>query len=263
MNTGKTALITGATRGFGWEFCKLFAKDGHNVIMVARDENQLSEHAQELEKDFPDISVDYFSVDLAQPGAADTLYERVSENDLQVDFLVNNAGVGQQGLFVDNELQKELDIVNLNIVSVVHLTKIFLREMVLRGEGKILQVASIAGMIPMPKLAVYSSTKAFVHFFTEALQDEIKDTGVTMTGLYPGASDTEFFSRAHAEDTRMYQDTPLYEPKEVAIAGYEGLMEGKKKAIPGIMNKIQAGSSNLMPDSLLAKAMSKLMEEKE
>src|SRR5690606_7596250 len=190
-------------------------------------------------------------------------YERVSENDLQVDFLVNNAGVGQQGLFVDNELQKELDIINLNIVSVVHLTKIFLREMVLRGEGKILQVSSIAGMIPTPKLAVYSSTKAFVHFFTEALQDEIKDTGVTMTSLYPGASDTEFFARANAEDTRMYQDAPLYNPKEVAIAGYEALLEGKKKAVPGIMNKIQAGSSNIMPDSLLAKAMSKLMEEKE
>lgn len=262
-NNKKTALITGATSGFGWEFCKLFAKDDYDVILVARDENKLLECADKLEAEFPAIDVNYFSIDLAQMDAAVELYEKIDERGLPVDILVNNAGVGQQGLFVDNEMSKELDIMMLNMVSVMQLTKLFMREMVLKGEGKILQVSSIAGMVPTPRLAVYSATKAFVHFFTDALQEELKGTGVTMTGLYPGASDTEFFERANAEDTRMYQDAPLYTAKEVALAGYEALMNGKKRAIPGLMNKIQAASSSIMPDSLLQKAMNKLMEEKD
>lgn len=262
-NNKKTALITGATSGFGWEFCKLFAKDGYNVILVARDENKLQESVDKLEAEFPAIDVHYFSVDLAQMDAAGELYKKIDEKGLAVDILVNNAGVGQQGLFVDNEMSKELDIMMLNMVSVMQLTKLFMREMVLKGEGKILQVSSIAGMVPTPRLAVYSATKAFVHFFTDALQEELKGTGVTMTGLYPGASDTEFFERANAEDTRMYQDGPLYTAKEVALAGYEALMDGKKRAVPGLMNKIQAATSTIMPDSLLQKAMNKLMEEKD
>lgn len=259
----QTALITGATSGFGWEFCKLFAKDGFSLILVARDENKLQDSVDKLEAEFPAIDINYFSIDLAQIDAAGELYDKIDQKGLTVDILVNNAGVGQQGLFVDNEIQKELDIMMLNMVSVMQLTKLFMREMVLKGEGKILQVSSIAGMVPTPRLAVYSATKAFVHFFTDALQEELKGTGVTMTGLYPGASDTEFFERANAEDTRMYQDAPLYTPQEVAIAGYEALMEGKKRAVPGLLNKIQAASSTVMPDSLLQKAMNKLMEEKE
>lgn len=262
-NKNQTALITGATSGFGWEFCKLFARDGYNVILVAREEERLQKCTLELGDEFPTIKINYFSVDLAQLDAAGVLYDKIDQNNLTVDILVNNAGVGQQGLFVDNELRKEIDIMMLNMVSVMQLTKFFMREMVLRGQGKILQVSSIAGMVPTPRLAVYSATKAFVHFFTDALQEELKGTGVTMTGLYPGASDTEFFERAHGEDTRMYQDAPLYTAKEVAIAGYEGLMEGKKRAVPGLMNKIQAASSTILPDSLLQKAMNKLMEEKE
>ncbi len=259
----QTALITGATSGFGWEFCKLFARDGYNLILVARDEERLQKCASDLANEFPAIKINYFSVDLAQMDAAGKLYDLVDQHQLAVNFLVNNAGVGQNGLFVDNEMRKELDVMILNMVSVMQLTKLFMREMVLKGEGKILQVSSIAGIVPTPRLAVYSATKAFVHFFTEALQEELKGTGVTMTGLYPGASDTEFFERAHGEDTRMYQDAPLYTAEEVAIAGYEALMEGKKRAVPGLMNKIQAASRNVMPDSLLAKAMNKLMEEKE
>lgn len=259
----QTALITGATSGFGWEFCKLFAKDGYNVILVAREENKLQKCASDLGEEFPNIKINQFSVDLAQMDAAGRLYDLIDQHRLTVNILVNNAGVGQQGLFVDNEMQKELDIIILNTVSVMQLTKLFMREMVLRGEGRILQVSSVVGMVPTPRMAVYSATKAFVHFFTDALQEELKGTGVTMTGLYPGGSDTEFFERANAEDTRMYQDAPLYTAKEVAIAGYEALMEGKKRAVPGLMNKIQAASSTIMPDSLLQKAMNKLMEEKE
>lgn len=259
----QTALITGATSGFGWEFCKLFAKDGYNVILVARDEDRLLKCATDLGNEFPNIKIHHFSVDLAQLDAAGKLYDLIDQHKLTVNFLINNAGVGQQGLFVDNEMRKELDIMILNMISVMQLTKLFMREMVLKGEGRILQVSSIAGMVPTPRLAVYSATKAFVHYFTDALQEELKGTGVTMTGLYPGASDTEFWERAHGEGSRIYQDMPLYTSKEVAIAGYEALMEGKKRAVPGLMNKIQAASGSVVPDSLLQKAMNKLMEEKE
>jgi short-subunit dehydrogenase len=261
-NNSKTALITGASSGFGREFAKIFAKNGYNLILVARDEDKLQSFSQELSNKYPSVQADYFSVDLAQQGSADELYEKVKQQNLPVDILVNNAGVGQHGLFVDNETQKELDILHLNVISLMLLTKMYLREMILRKEGKILQVASIAGLMPTPKLAVYAASKAFVLSFTEALQNEIKDTGVTMTVLCPGASDTEFFERAHAEDTRIFQDTPLSEPEEVAQAGYEALMEGKGRSVPGLMNKIQAAASNLVPDSLLAAAMGKMMEEK-
>lgn len=261
MNTQKTALITGATSGFGWELCKLFAKDRHNVILVARDEDKLLSCAQSLRNDFPAIEVHQFSTDLAQQGSVGALYEKLDMHSLDVDFLVNDAGVGEHGLFVENEMQKELDMINLNIVAVMELTKLFLREMVLKGEGRILQVSSALGLVPVPKFAVYSATKAFVHFLTEALQEEVKDTGVTITALYPGGSDTDFFRRANAEETVLYQNMSLYTPKEVAIAGYEGLMEGKRKVVPGIMNKIQAASSTVVPDSLLMKALNKLMEE--
>lgn len=261
MNSQKTALITGATSGFGWELCGLFAKDNHNLILVARDEDKLLSCAQSLKKDFPSIEAHHFSIDLAQQDAAGELYEKLDMHNLEVDFLINDAGIGEHGLFVENEMQKELDMINLDVVAVVQLTKLFLREMVLKGEGRILQVSSIFGLVPTPKFAVYSASKAFVHFLTEALQEEIKDTGVTMTVLYPGGSDTDFFRRANAEDTVLYQNVPLYTPKEVAIAGYEGLMEGKKRVVPGIMNKIQAASSTVVPDSLLMKALNKLMEE--
>lgn len=134
--------------------------------------------------------------------------------------------------------------------------------MVARGEGKILQLSSILGMMPTPRQAVYAATKAFVLSFTEALQQELKDTGVTMTVLCPGASDTEFFARSNAEDSRIYQDMSLDEPEMVAKAGYSGLLDGKARVVPGLKNKIQAASSNIVPDSLLATVMGKLMEEK-
>lgn len=160
-NNSKTALITGASSGFGREFAKIFAKNGYNLILVARDEDKLQSFSQELSNKYPSVQADYFSVDLAQQGSADELYEKVKQQNLPVDILVNNAGVGQHGLFVDNETQKELDILHLNVISLMLLTKMYLREMILRKEGKILQVASIAGLMPTPKLAVYAALSSF------------------------------------------------------------------------------------------------------
>lgn len=261
-NPLKTVMITGASSGFGREFAKIFAKEGFNLLLVARDELKLQQLADELKSQHPPVRIKYISSDLAKQEAAYELYQQINKDNLQIDILINNAGVGEAGLFVDTDLQKELDIINVNVVSVYYLTKLLVREMVHRGEGKVLQVSSILGMIPTPRQAVYSATKAFVLSFSEALQHELKDTGVTMTVLCPGASDTEFFERANAEDTRIYQDMSLDEPAMVAQAGYEGLMNGKIRVVPGLKNKIQAISSNIVPDSLLAAAMSKLMEEK-
>lgn len=258
----KTALVTGATSGFGREFVRLFAQDNYNVILVARHANDLQSVAAEVQKNHPNCQVTSIAKDLAEPGSAQALYEEVKSKNLTVDVLINNAGFGEHGMFVDTDLDKEMKVIHLNVTSLVYLTKVFLREMVQRNDGKILQLASIASFMPIPKMAVYAATKAFVLSFTEALQYELKDTHITMTALCPGASDTEFFERANMEDTHMVQDTGLSDPVKVAQDGYKALMKGEKRIVSGAKNKLQAYMSNFVPDSLLAAGMAKMMEEK-
>jgi short-subunit dehydrogenase len=147
------------------------------------------------------------------------------------------------------------------MISLVHLTKLFLPGMLERGHGRILNLASTLSLMPSPKMAVYGASKAFVLSFTEALAYELKDTGVSATALLPGASDTEFFDRADAEETRVYKQTSLSDPEKVARDGYEALMEGKARVVSGMQNKVQAFLTNFLPDSLLAAGINKLMEE--
>ncbi|SDK41053.1 hypothetical protein SAMN05421823_102669 [Catalinimonas alkaloidigena] len=262
MNTPSTVLITGATAGFGHEFAKLFAKEGYNLILVARSDDELKQVASSLEQLYQPGQVVCIAKDLAEAGSAQALYDDIRQHNLTVDVLINNAGFGEHGLFTETDLEKELKIIQLNIATLTHLTKLYLREMVARDAGKILQLASVASFMPFPKMAVYAATKAYVLSFTESLQNELKDTHVTLTALCPGASDTEFFERAGAEDTVIVQDTPLYDAEEVAQAGFDALMKGEKRVIPGGMNKVQAWMSNLLPDSLLAAVSNKMMEEK-
>jgi len=256
----KTALVTGASSGFGREIAKLFAHDGYEVILVARRENELQELADHLTAEFPGSAPVIIDKDLSQPGAAQELYDTVQQRGLTVDALVNDAGFGEHGRFVETDLSKEIDMINLNVTSLVVLTKLFMRDMVRRGEGRILQLASTVSFMPVPKLSVYAATKAFVLSFSEAVSYELKDTGVTMTALCPGASDTEFFIRANAEEANV-TDTPLSDPAEVAKDGYEAMMKGEMRVISGAMNKMQAYFSNIIPDKLLNAGMSKLMEK--
>src|SRR6201999_1984377 len=201
----------------GKELAKLFAKDNYNLIIVARDQSELDSTKNELQSF--GITVKTIAKDLSDMEQAKALCSEVTE---QVDVLVNDAGQGVYGLFKDNELEKELDIIHLNVCATVILTNHFLKEMVSRGEGRILNLGSVAGKLPGPWQAVYHATKAFVLSFTTAVREEVKDSGVTLTALMPGATDTDFFNKAGMNDSKMLQDKDaLADPADVAKAGYE------------------------------------------
>jgi short-subunit dehydrogenase len=200
--------------------------------------------------------------DLFEPMAAEELYEETRKNGWTVDILVNDAGQGVYGKFAETDLQDELIIIQLNIASLVVLTKLYLKEMVARNEGKILQLASIVSKISSPLMAVYAGTKAFVYNFTLSLANELKDTNVTITALLPGATDTDFFNKAGAEQMRMVQEGKLADPADVARDGFDALMRGDSHVVSGMKNKMQSAMSNLMPDDVLAEQMRKMNEEK-
>jgi uncharacterized protein len=255
---GKYALITGATSGFGYELAKLFAKDGYNLVLVARNDDMLQEISKDLTQAFF-VEVLPIAKDLFTPSAAQEIYEELTVKGISVHILVNDAGQGQHGNFVEYELARDVDMIQLNITALVSLTKLFLKEMVARNEGKVLQVASLLGKYPTPYMTVYAATKAFVISFTEGLIQELKDTNVTITALLPGASDTDFFHKAQAEETVTYFEEKLSKPEDVARDGYEALMKGDSRIVSGAKNKLYAAASNLMPDSALASTMKKKM----
>lgn len=247
-NNQKTALITGGTSGIGKELAKLFAQDRYNLIVVARDQSELDQTADELRSS--GIEVTTIAKDLSKMEEAKALCGEIT---VPVDVLVNDAGQGVYGLFRDNDLERELDIVHLNICATVILTKHFLKEMVSRGDGRILNLGSVAGKLPGPWQAVYHATKAFILSFTTAVREEVKDSGVTLTALMPGITDTDFFNKAGMNDSKALQDPDVKaDPAEVAKDGYEALMAGEDRVISGFKNKVQVNAANLMPDSSVA-----------
>jgi short-subunit dehydrogenase len=248
-------LITGGTKGIGYELAKIFAYNGHNLILVARDENNLNQTARELKA--LGVEVITISKDLFIKESPFELFDDVKERGLNVDILVNDAGQGQYGEFAETDIYRELDIIQLNISSLVVLTKLFLQEMLQRGTGRILNLSSIASKAPGPWQSVYHGTKAFVQSFTEAVRNEVKDSGVTLTALLPGATDTEFFKTAEMEDSKVVQDGKLDDPVKVAKDGYDALMRGDDMVISGFMNKVNVAMSNMMPDSAAAASMNK------
>jgi short-subunit dehydrogenase len=260
MDTEKHALITGATSGIGYELAKLFAKDGYNLILVARNEENLKQTAAEMEQLNSAIHTHIIPADLFESDAAKKVYDKTTELGITINVLVNDAGQGEWGRFIKTDLQREIDIVQLNIISLMSFTKFYLKEMVERNEGRILQLASSVSKAPSPYLSVYAATKAFVLSFTEALNEELKDTEITITALQPGATDTDFFHKAKAENTVIYKETDLYTAEEVAQAGYEALMAGTTIISPGFMNKTQKVMNTIMPDSAIAANMHKQME---
>lgn len=249
------ALITGGTMGIGYELAKQFARNGHNLIIVARNEYELSKVKQELEAN--NVTVETIAKDLFNPDSAFELYEEVNSRGLEVEILVNNAGQGQYGEFSDTDIRRELDIIQLNISSLVVLTKKFLQDMLSRGEGRILNLSSIASKTPGPWQSVYHGTKAFVQSFTEAVRSEVKDRGVIVTALLPGATDTDFFNKADMNESKMVVDKKLDDPAKVAKDGYEALMSGDDTVVSGMMNKLMVAMGNILPDSMVADQMNK------
>lgn len=250
-NNNRYALVTGATSGIGYELARLLAKDGYNLIIVARNEQELGNKAAEFQQH--GVHVIPIARDLFNRSEAQALFEDVKARGLAVDILINDAGQGLFGKFQDTDLERELAIIDLNIGSLVILTKLFLQQMLERGEGRILNLASIASKMPGPWQSIYHGTKAFVLSFTEAIRAEVKDTGITITALLPGATNTDFFNKAGMQDSKIVQDkSELSDPADVARDGYAALMAGEDKVVSGFKNKVQVAMSNVLPDESLA-----------
>ncbi len=246
------ALITGATAGIGWELAQLAARDGTPLILVARDATRLQQRKAELE-DRWSVPVHVIPHDLSREGAAQALFDVVQENRWPVDTLVNNAGFGTIGEFLESELARDQAMVRVNVLAVVELCKLFgwvFRE---QGGGRILNVASTAAYIPGPRMAVYYATKAFVLSFSEALYYEFKPYGITVTALVPGPTRTEFQARAGMKNVKLTKFLVMMNAAEVARAGWQGLKKGKRVVIPGIFNKLSVYSTRLMPRAVNAR----------
>ncbi|MGI4870637.1 MAG: SDR family NAD(P)-dependent oxidoreductase [Janthinobacterium lividum] len=246
----KTALITGATSGIGRELAKLFAQDKYNLVIVARSQDELTQTAAELQQH--GVQVTTIAKDLFQRQAPFEVYNEIKAKGIRIDALVNNAGQGQYGTFTTTDINRELDIIQLNIGAYVTLTKLFLQEMVVRQDGKILLVTSIAGELPGPLQSIYHATKAFLVSFVESIQNENKDSNVTITQLLPGLTDTDFFNKAHMTQAKNVAEGSKANPTDVAKDGYKALMSGEHKIISGLLNKAQVTMSNVLPAELLS-----------
>ncbi|MFD0793971.1 SDR family NAD(P)-dependent oxidoreductase [Mucilaginibacter litoreus] len=258
-NQGKWALITGASSGIGYELAKLFAKDKYNLVIVGREKQILEDKAREFKQE--GIQVIGFEKDLSKRNHVFEFCQEVTAKGYQIDTLVNDAGQGAYGLFKDNDIERELNIIDLNIGALTILTKHFLKEMVARNEGKILNLASIASVTPGPWQAVYHGTKAYVLSLTEAIREEVKEYNITVTALLPGATDTDFFNKAHMQDAKIVQDkSSLSNPADVAKDGYDALMSGDDKVTSGFKNKMMVGMSNIMPETMVAHNMNEMQK---
>lgn len=247
----QTALITGATSGIGFELAKVFAHEGYQVVLVAREEGKLLPRAESLTLT-SGMTVTVIGADLSLPTGPIAVYRELQSHRIPVHVLVNNAGVGVHGSFAATDWQDELGLVALNVLALTRLTKLFLPEMLTRGEGKILNVASAAALQPGPLMAVYAATKAYVLSFSQALRQELRGSGVTVTTLCPGPTRTNFYARAKARHVRSSQGH-LADPAAVARAGYRGLQRDRAVVIPGLGNKIGAGLARFLPQLLVVK----------
>lgn len=260
--TGKTALITGASSGIGQELARLFAQDGYNLVLVARSTETLDRLADVFKSNYGTQQITVLSKDLSTEDAAQDIYNQVKANGITIDVLVNDAGVGLYGLFAtDTDWEREKAMIHLNVLALTQLTKLFLYDMLARNEGKILNLASLLSITPTPLMAVYAGTKAYVYNFTQSLANELKNTNVTITALLPNATDTDFFHKAGADNTNVTDE--VQDPVMVAQAGYEALMAGKPKAIPGGMkNKSYEVLAYVAPQEALAALMREKMAQK-
>lgn len=251
------ALVTGASSGIGFELARQFAEHGFDLVIAAEDD-AINIAAEQLSNGG---RVEPVQVDLATAQGVDQLWERVRSHGRRIDAVALNAGVGEGGAFAGGtDLQKELNIVDLNVRSTVQLAKHVVEEMVRQGEGRILFTSSIASTMPGSYQAVYNASKSFVQSFALALRNELKDTGVSVTSLMPGPTETEFFDRAGMLDTKVGADDKD-DPADVARDGFEALMSGDERVVShSLKTKLQGRGSRLMPDSVKAEMHRKMAE---
>ena len=250
-STKQFAVVTGASSGIGYELAKQFAQNGFDLLITSGGE-RIQSTGSELQKF--GVNVQAVQADLATHEGVHQLLSAIQSNARTLDAAAINAGVGVSGPFVETDLGEELNMIALNVTSTVHLAKYIVKDMVARGSGRILFTSSIAGTMPTPYEAVYGATKAFVRSFSQSLREELKDTGVTVTALMPGATETEFFERAGAHDTKLGA-SEKDNAAEVAKEGFEALMAGKDHVIAGsLKNKLQAAAGYALPDPMVASA---------
>jgi short-subunit dehydrogenase len=254
----ETTLITGASSGIGLHLATEFAKHGHPLIVVAPVESELREISENLNSNFQVESV-VIAKDLRDPDAALEIREELGGR--AVEILVNNAGVGQKGKAWEIPLEEDLSTVRLNIEAVLRMNKAFLPAMVAQGKGRILHTASTAGFEPGPGYAVYAASKAFLLSYSEALATELEGTGITVTALCPGPTDTDFFIKADMLQTRAFQEAQLMAPQDVASAAYKALMSGDRVIVPGVVNKAFVFARRFLPESAQAKLQEALVTD--
>lgn len=255
-------LITGASSGIGKELAYFFARDKNNLVLVARNERALEDLASSLREKYA-IEVIVIPIDLASNNAAQELYSKIQKRNIHITNLVNNAGFGVYGKFIDTALEAESDMITVNILVLTQLTKLFLQDMKRAGEGKIMNVASTAAFQPGPLMSVYYSTKAFVLSFSESLANELSDTNITVTALCPGPTDTGFMDRANLHDSKLFSGKlKMTSVQLVAEKGYKGMMSGKTVVVPGFSNRILVTASQLAPRKLVTKIIRNIQEHR-
>jgi short-subunit dehydrogenase len=251
------AVVTGASSGIGYELAKQFAQNGFDLLIVSGSD-RIHSAAQEIRT--LRAGVEVAQIDLATHEGVHKMLSTLQSSGRPVDAVALNAGVGVSGRFVETDLGEELNMVALNVTSTLHLAKYLVKDMVARGRGRILFTASIAGTMPTPYETVYGATKAFLRSLSQSLREELKDTGVSVTALMPGATETDFFHRAGADDTKLGV-SEKDDPAEVAKEGFEALMAGKDHVVAGsFKNKLQAAAGYALPDPLVASAHAKMSE---
>ena len=244
----KVAVITGTTSGIGYAFCERFAREKTDLVLISRNHEKLMIQQDDLQQRYG-ISTWSIQQDLGQPGAAQTVYQKLCELNVSVDYLVNNAGFDVSGRFIETDIEKEKEMIQLNITFITEFTKLLLPEMAAKKSGRILFLGSLVAYTPCALNAVYSASKAYVLFFSRAIRTELKGTGVTVTVLCPGATDTNFAERSGLEGTPSF-NKHVMSADRVADAGYRSMMKGRIKHTPGLYNKIMIFSSKVFPASL-------------
>ena len=256
----KTVVITGASGGIGLELAHVFAANGYNLVLIARSKASLDTIKLLLESRNK-VAVKLIVKDLAAPTAAKEVFEECLNDTVEV--LVNNAGFGMQGQFVELNYEEEMNMIRLNVLALTELTHLFANKLLKQGKkGYILNVASTAAFMPGPLLSVYYATKAYVLSFSEALHVELKDKGIVVSVLCPGATATDFARRAGMLKTKLFKNGIVMDAKTVAKVAYKGLMAGKRVIVPGLVNKILVSSVNFAPRTLLLKTVRMLQETK-
>ncbi|MEE8721536.1 MAG: SDR family oxidoreductase [Eggerthellaceae bacterium] len=257
---GKTVLITGATGGLGEAFARVFAHEGYDLLLVARDQQKLDTLARLLTVARP-VEVKTLAIpDLASPGAAARVVEFTEREHTDVDVLVNNAGFGDYGPFAESSLDRQIEMIDLNVRTLTELTYWYLGPMLDRDEGRILNVASVAAFMPGPLMSTYFATKAYVLSFSEALATELKHTGVTCTALCPGPTSTGFWNAAGTQTSSLFSSISYASPDDVARFGFISMMNGRAVAIPGAGTRLLAHAVRLLPRSVVRNATYALMK---